>query len=324
MSTIQTNKDFMLVTHFNSDYLLRGLTMINSLKFTDFDAEIIVIAHDQETKRIVEDQNLKLVKVISLKELEREYPRLKFAKTNRSSLEFIYCLSPFVIKYAFDYFNAKRVIYLDADLYFFRSPLEIINQTTNMSIVIVGHHYPERFRKLEAFGKYNVGWVQFTSTENSLRALEWWSEACLNSTSSRPTKEVYGDQKYLDQFEIRFKGVEARENLGENLAPWNLVGKKVKKIDGVLRVDNQDLYYFHFSGLRLLRHSVIHGTSHYSYRNRSSWKKHIFKRYEKDIYRLSTRIFGVPPFDNRQTPFKLQLKAFLYRDLSINLFKKNR
>ena len=312
-----------MVTHFNSNYLLRGLAMINSLRRTGFMAPILVVAHDIQTRKYVERMNFVEVEVISLAELERRYPELGKAKSGRSLIEYFYCLSPFVIKFVFDHYPTNRVVYLDADLYFYASPEPLINTSGKVNVVVVAHNYPERFNHLQIYGKYNVGWLQFSRTKIGLDALNWWADACLSSTSSKLSSKVYGDQKYLDEFDSKFAGVEIRRNFGENLAPWNLFGKSIELREGLPIVNNQRLYYFHFSGVRFLRFSAILGTSHYSYRNKSSWKKAIFEAYFLEIHNIALKLQINSPADTSDTPLKLKIKALVFRDLRFYPIKNN-
>jgi hypothetical protein len=323
VKSIPQKNDNILVTHFNSDYSIRGLAMISSLRKNGFGAPILVVAHDIETKEYVRQMNFSEVEVISLSELEYAYPQLMAAKNDRSIIEYFYCLSPFAINYVFDNFSAKRVIYLDADLYFFSSPESLINTSSDVNVVIVSHNYPERFNHLQVYGKFNVGWLQFSRTKTGLDALKWWTDACLVSTNSKLSSKVYGDQKYLDEFESRFSGTAIRRNLGENLAPWNLFGKSLQTVNATTIVNDLPLYYFHFSGIRFLRFSVILGTSHYSYRNKASWKKAIFDVYLLEVLNVCSKIQRESPRDTAYTPLKLKIKALIFSDIRFYPFKKN-
>ena len=314
--------DIFMVTHFNLNYSVRGLAMINSLRKTEFKAPILVIVHDMQSKNSLEQMNFTGVEIILIEELECAYPQLLVAKSNRSLIEYFYCLSPFVVKYAFEIFAAKRVVYLDADLYFYKSPDSLINNSDQVNVVVVAHNYPGRFKHLEIYGKYNVGWLQFSRTKTGLDALGWWANACLSSTSSTLSTRVYGDQKYLDELVSRFSGIEIRKNLGENLAPWNLFGKSIQIIDGQSMVDGEPLYYFHFSGIRFLRFSAILGTSHYSYRNSLTWKKCIYDPHLSEVSIICSKVHGSLPIDSVGTSLKLIIKALVFRDTRFYSLKK--
>ena len=213
---------------------------------------------------------------------------------------------------------------MDADLYFFRSPESLIDSSDEVNVVVVAHNYPERFKYLQIYGEFNVGWLQFSRTKTGLEALKWWADACLASTNSKLSSQVYGDQKYLDEFESRFSGIAIRRNLGENLAPWNLFGKSIQVVNGTRMVNNLPLHYFHFSGIRFLRFSAILGTSHYSYRNKSSWKKTIFDVYLSEVLNVCGKIQRESPIDTANTPLKLKIKALVFQDTRLYPFKKNR
>ena len=59
-----------------------------------------------------------------------------------------------------------------------------------------------------------------------------------------------GDQKYLDDWTARFRGV---RNLGHPgmLGPWNIESRRVEHGPGGTTVDGEPLILFHFMGLRI-------------------------------------------------------------------------
>jgi hypothetical protein len=50
--------------------------------------------------------------------------------------------------------------------------------------------------------------------------LQYWMKSCMASTSTTVTPEVFGDQKYLDNFSD-YGNVKVFEGHGVNVAPWN-------------------------------------------------------------------------------------------------------
>ena len=95
--------------------------MIGSIQRHDSSAVLGLVCHDEETKQIAEKWVDNSVKVIGLNEIEEFHPRLKTLKLDRPKLEFIYSLSPYVVKYFFEAYKPESVTYVDADLFFYNS-----------------------------------------------------------------------------------------------------------------------------------------------------------------------------------------------------------
>ena len=308
---------YLFVTHCNSAYLTRASAMIISLITYSPSARVVLIYHDEETKKAFQKLNLNSVTIIDVEEVIVRYKELAIARTNRPLIEFLYCLSPFVVRFCFDVFKPERVFYVDADLFFFADPAELIDKELTTSVVLVSHNFPIGFEHLKKYGNFNVGWLQFNENFSGRQILEWWSNKCLDSTASDLEANVYGDQKYLDEIPVIFPGVVIRNSLGENLAPWNLKGRLLTRSNSSKFVDGNQLIYFHFSGLRLLKHGVILGLSHYSYSNSCRFRRLIFIPYLKALKKSGDLINPEFRFDKRKTSLKIIVKSIIFRDFSL-------
>jgi hypothetical protein len=300
------------VTHSDFSYAPRMILMLESLRKFDSESPIFVFCHDSKTTSLLESLSIENTFVIN--DLETIFPELALVKASRSNLEYLYSLSPYIIEYVFLRNDAKSVTYLDADLYFFNDPNMLLSTSEETNVVIVSHQFPEKFSHLNIFGKYNVGWLQFNNSKIGRLALNWWKLKCTESTSETLKGEVYGDQKYLDSFPDLFPGVEIRENIGENVAPWNLLGKKLILNKGKATIDGRALYYFHYSGFRILGKYYLCGTSHYNYRNRIKFRNFIYKPYVAHLEDLHKRLMLPIAADTRKTNFKMHLRCLLLND----------
>jgi hypothetical protein len=143
------------------------------------------------------------------------------------------------------------ITYLDADLFFFADPAPLFDEIGASSIAIIGHRFPPKQRHKETRGIYNVGWISFRRDENGLSCLDWWRDRCLEWCFDRVEEGRYADQKYLDDWPVRFENVTVLQHLGANLAPWNLANYNLRYNDSnEVMVDGQQLIFFHFHGLR--------------------------------------------------------------------------
>ena len=74
---------------------------------------------------------------------------------------------------------------------------------------------------------------------NGRKVIDWWKDACKEWCYNRYEDGKFGDQKYLDDWTTRFKGVHVLQHLGGGLAPWNVVQYDLKQIEPVF-------YHFHY------------------------------------------------------------------------------
>ncbi len=267
------------VTHFNQAYLSRGLALIDSMENSD---KIVVFCHDEKTLNVVNSLRSEKIEAIAISELESEYPELLIAKHTRTSLEYFFLLSPYVIKYLFEKQFISLAIYVDADVFFFRKPQYIVKLLSDETdVAITPHRFSERDKYMEKYGKYNVGWVAFRNTEKGLKILDFWAESCLESTSTNPTKTSFGDQKYLDYFE-EFRGfTQIIDHTGVNLAPWNIVSVDCDQ-NGLSHMGD-DLILFHFSGLKRFPLFTSIGFAGYSKRPSATIRRNIYRFYIKKL-----------------------------------------
>jgi hypothetical protein len=90
--------------------------------------------------------------------------------------------------------------------------------------------------------------MTFRSDDPGRQALSWWQDRCLEWCYNRNERGLFGDQKYLDDWPMRFPGVWVLKNLGGGVAPWN-VQQSVVHHDGTrLMFGDVALVFYHFHG----------------------------------------------------------------------------
>lgn len=240
-------------TVFDKGYLNRGLALYYSvLKYNKEPFRHFILCADDVAYEILSKMNLKYVAPFKLHEVENSDPKILEAKGNRNHTEYMWTLSSFFTHYILTkYEDIEYVTYLDADLYFYASPEIALQDMGNSSVLITPHNLASKKRE-EIVGKYNVGMVIFKNDANGSACLKWWKDECLKWCYDSITSDKYGDQKYLDYFEQKFKGVFVYHQKGACLAGWNIrnyVGKIFKK-NGQIQIDGDTLIFFHFSQWR--------------------------------------------------------------------------
>lgn len=207
-----------------------------------------ILCLDELTFDVLVKLQLKKANLISLAEFESGDNALRTAKKNRTPQEYCWTVTPslpiFVLKNAP---NIEFITYLDADLLFFSNPYPVYEQFAGKSILIIEHRYSPQYAYLsELSGTYNVAMMVFRNDKNGLECLNWWRDRCNEWCYCRLEDGKFGDQKYLDDWPTRFKGVLVLNHNGANLAPWNIDNYILSEIDGKLMVDEDRLIFFHY------------------------------------------------------------------------------
>ena len=244
---------YYFCTYFDRNYLVRGLTLYRSLTHHARPFVLWALCFDDFTHDILSKLNLSNLWSVSLQEFERNDEALLAAKQNRSRVEYYFTCTPSWPLYILSHFpEVDLITYLDADLFFYANPAPIYEEFGKQSILIVGHRFPEHLRHLEEVGIYNVGLLAFRNDGHGRECLQWWRERCLEWCYDRVEDGHYADQKYLDDWPVRFRQVKVLNNKGAGLAPWNWMNCDISIQSERATVDGQPLIFYHFHGLKVL------------------------------------------------------------------------
>lgn len=248
-------------TLFDVNYLARGLVLYRSLAEVCDDFTLRVFCMDERTKRLLDALALPGLHAVPLPALEDHDPDLLRIKPTRSSGEYCWTATPAVCLYALENEPSLEMItYLDADMMFFSDPAPLFDEFNGSSILIVPHRPTDRFESDQSWaGIYNVSMLTFRRDSNGLAALRWWRERCLEWCYNRSEDGKFGDQKYLDDWPDRFRGVHVLGNHAGGVAPWNSARYAFEYHDGRVLVDGAPLIFYHYQTFQLVRGRTIRG-----------------------------------------------------------------
>jgi hypothetical protein len=266
-------------TLFDSNYLLKGVAMLRTLKQHCPDAHVHVLCMDVQTREILEQLGLPYVTCLSLSEVEDE--ALLAVKPGRSMAEYCWTLSPCLPWHVLQHNpDIDTITYLDADLYFY-SPLQpLFDEIGDASIVIIEHRFPPALKHLEVNGRFCVEWVGFRRDEQGLACLARWREQCIEWCFHRLEEERMGDQKYLDQWPDKYSGLHILQHAGAGIAPWNYSQYRFGPDgQGTITVDGAPLVFYHFHQFQLLSNGSFDRLSG-SYRAMGTEPKTVYEAYE--------------------------------------------
>ena len=234
------------VTVFDSNFLPQGLCLYKSLERQESDFVLWIICVDDLCWEKLNAIELDKIKLIKLSDVETR--SLLDIKENRNKVEYIWTLSPFAPKFVFEQDpEVKRVTYLDADMYFMKSPKLLFYEfeKSGKAVMITPHNYAPQYDQSSKSGKYCVQFIIFKRYESE-NVRKWWETKCLEWCYQRVEENKFGDQKYLDQFPLKFKNyVHILEKKEYIQAPWNA------------RIfESKDCLIYHFHGLRLIENKL--------------------------------------------------------------------
>ncbi len=229
----------IFTTLFNSYYLPKGIAMIESLSQHCDNFHLYVFAYDEKCYAYLQKQNYPNVTVLSLTQLEQHFTQLLEVKPSRTFAEYCWTTTAFTIKYCLENYDIDHCTYLDADLFFFANPRVLVEEMGDNDILITEHRYAPQY-EYQSFnsGKYCVQFLTAKNNANGRKVIDWWKDACNEWCYNRYEDGKFGDQKYLDDWTMRFKGVHVLQHLGGGLAPWNVIQYDLSQIEPIF-------YHFH-------------------------------------------------------------------------------
>lgn len=278
-------------TLFDSNYLTRGLALYESLLEVSPTFHLYIIAFDDNCYQYLKKKNLQFITPISLKDFED--PALLAVKSTRSAAEYCWTCTPSVILYCLQRFKLDACTYLDADMYFYRDPKVLLDEMGANSILLTEHRYTNDYDQSKISGKYCVQFMSFSNDQDGLKALSWWRDKCIDWCYSYVEDGKFGDQKYLDDWLTRFKGVHVLKHLGGGIAPWNL--QQYDFVNGLERIKEIHsgvifpLVFFHFHGSKFYLDNIA-SCCNPSYAIMKEVKEFIYKPYFKRLIEIEKDI----------------------------------
>jgi hypothetical protein len=275
-------------TYFDSQYLARGLALIESLREHCPAFKLWILCFDERCYFTILSLRRPELMPISLSDFEAGDSALAATKSNRSRVEYFFTCTPalplFVLRAAPE---IDVLTYLDADLFFYSSPDPLFEEFSQHSVAIIAHRFSPSVERLQFSGIYNVGFLIFRNDANGLACLKWWRERCIEWCYLRAEIGRFGDQKYLDDWPSRFGNVIVLEHKGANVAVWNLSNHPITHSGSAVLVGDQPLIFYHFHGFKQKRSWLYDlNTGPYSVVPNDTVIRQIYAPYIRALHRL--------------------------------------
>ena len=284
-------------TLFDSNYLLKGLAMLRSLKRHCSGATIFVLCMDDQAKLTLERLDMPFVTCISLAEVENE--ELLEAKADRGTAEYCWTLSSGFTWYVMqNYPEIDFLTYVDADLLFYSDVEPLFNEIGDASIAIIEHRFTPRLQDREVNGRFCVEWNSFRRDEQGLACLLRWREQCIEWCYYRLEDGKMGDQKYLDEWPGRYSSCHILMHPGAGIAPWNYAQYRFDKNEnGQITVEGVALIFYHFHQFQLLENGSFDRLSSF-YTSECEEPQAVYEAYETELKKCLEDVREVVPSFN--------------------------
>lgn len=229
------------VTLFDSLFLPQGLALHMSMERHVKEYTLWILCVDDKAHDVLLQLQLPNVRLLQLSILETE--ELLLVKPTRTKAEYCWTLTPFAPRFVFETDSSvERVTYLDADIWFRKSPAPILEEfkASRKQVLITDHAYSPEYDYSAHSGQYCVQFITFIR-KGSEPVRQWWEERCIEWCFAQYQDGKFGDQKYLDCWPEKFSDlVHVMQNKEWALAPWNAT-----------RFPYSSSIFWHFHGLRL-------------------------------------------------------------------------
>jgi len=314
------------ITLFDKNFLSLGLALYNSLVEECDNFHLYILAMDSETEEYFKQEKADNRTIIVLNQIESFYPELVKLKEKRSSAEYCWTLTPYSIQYAIKNYNLASCTYIDADVFFYSDPKVLIEEAGDNSIIITEHRYTPEYDQAKINGKYCVQFVSIKNDKNGTEALEWWRLRCNEWCYAKSKDGKFGDQKYLDDWTTRFKGVYVPRHIGCGIAPWNMQqydffvkNEKITVSDKITKEQGK-LIFVHYHNLKkyYLNKKVLWHLGRYSISNKS--KEVLYKPYISTLINIENKLENHLVLQTNKKRNIPRIESFLHFYLK-NVFK---
>lgn len=232
-------------TLFDSYYMLKGLSLYQSLEKVSDDFHLYVMAFDCECYEKLKSFCFKHMTVELLDDFET--PGLLKIKQTRTKAEYCWTCGPSVIWHFLKKYDLPNITYLDSDLFFMSNPSVIKDEIGEASVAITEQGISEKSAK--QYGRYCVQYMFFKNDEEGCNTLAWWRDKCIEWCFQRFEENKYGDQKYLDEFPSLSPSLCVISNPSAGIAPWNMSRYTLKGNSIIQNGIEYPFVFYHMHGI---------------------------------------------------------------------------
>lgn len=287
------------VTGLDSNYLAKAVACYRSLTKYHKNFVLYAFCFDDITYKVIKKLNIDNFIPYHTSEFEtKEIVKAKVGKTKM--YEYYWACKPYFIRKVMDEKKANMVTYIDSDFMFFDSPEKIFKEMGEADVLIQPNNFSyDEEKQFIPVGYYCTCYETFRNNANGRKILNWWHKKDMHWCLAEFLPGLFADQKYLDDWRIRFKKVRENSLIGANVAPWNM-----QKYDFCIRnkkiyINNERLIYFHYHSFKMNLENlkyIITGDRDNYYRITPDAKKIVYPPYIRLLKQTIKDLKSIPEF----------------------------
>lgn len=240
----------------SNNYLSFALTLEKSVRKFIPDAQFIIGLVDQKDQAI---DYAKYTHAEVIPCFDLGYSEYDQMLKSYNIIEFNTAVKPFYFEYLFEkYPNTNSIYYLDPDLFFYQSPMEMESYWGEAHIMLTPNqlYFPPKTTLGELaslrHGVNNLGFIGVRRKQQGLEFISWWKERLIEHCKIDKCRGIFVDQKWVDLAPLYFDKIKYIKHPGWNMAWWNFSERQLLKTDDTICVNSHDfpLLFFHFSGFK--------------------------------------------------------------------------
>lgn len=280
-------KNRHIVIGVDANYLHKAVIFYESLSKFHKNFILHIFCYDDVTYRVFKILNYKNITIYHTSEFEtKEILKVKFSKERL--YEYYWAIGPYLTRKVLMEQKTDSVALADCDIMFFQSPEIIFEELGKADVIIQPNNFSYQFENdFVPYGYYCTSFQCFRKNKNGKQILDYWHNLCMEWCSHIREEGKFGEQKYLDDWRIRFKNVREVASVGTNVAPWNIQKYDINIKNGEVMINNKwPLVYYHYHSFKmnLLNYKyIITGDRNLKYPISKEAEKYIYKPYIKLI-----------------------------------------
>jgi len=243
---LSTKENFVTVLDYR--FLPQLLTLYKSMNLHVRHYVLWVVCVDSKLVNALKTLGYDNIRILDLRMFETA--ELKKVRLERRAGEYCWTLTPFAPDFVFQIESTlSRVTYIDADMWFRKPPTVIFEEfeASGKSVLITDHGYTPEGDRSSVSGQFCVQFIVFNRNGSELVRRDWEAK-CIDWCFARVESGKFGDQKYLDEWPIKFPDiVHIVRDKELFFAPWSS-----------LRFPYGNSVCCHFHGLRLTNRKTLY------------------------------------------------------------------
>ena len=276
-----------------------------------------ILALDHETHNLLESLKKPNLRIW----LERDISSVDLfdLKLKRTYVEYCWSLASILLDFQIkNSIYQSQLVYVDADIFFYGDINKSLEVLKEGNIAIHEHRFSSKPEvNAKKVGRFNVGIIAGNYSIEFNKCIEEWKLKVIDECVLDTNSGKCGDQHYLNDWPDKFSGLRIMKSNGDGAGVWNLKNTKLHLESDKIFLDQDELIFFHFHGLKI--YFLSKALTIFSPSPGYGIKKEyfpIYKAYLQSLVKIRSN-FDFIQFNRKKLRIPMLLKHYLQRELGI-------